>query len=681
MEEYVDAFSVSSRKGIDKKVSLAGVERALDRIRRYVLGVQDPVEGFWVDQIEADVTIPAEYLMLRRFLGRVDEEKERRIVRYIKATQMEDGGWYIYKGGPSDISATVKAYFALKLAGVSPDEPFMVKARKNVLAKGGVLNTNVFTKITLAQFGQYSWEGIPCMPAEVFLLPDWFYFNPYEVSYWSRAVIVPLLIIFHKKPLYSVPEGRGIDELFVVPRDRMDYRAMDPRFRKEPKLLSWKNFFIYVDGALRFYEKHVNKPLRTMAISEAYKWTVERMKGEGGLGAIYPAMANSIVALKCMGHGDGDPLLEQAFKSIEDLEVEFDNGEGDTMYLQPCVSPIWDTGIAMNALFESGIPADHRALRQASDWLLRKQTSTIGDWKVKVPDAEPGGWYFQFENEFYPDNDDTSMVLLALLKSKGLEEGLYRHRIRAGFDWLLKMQGSDGGWGSFDKDNNKLIFNYIPFADHGALLDPSTEDLAGRALEIMGLMGLDLTFPPAKAAYDFILRKQELDGSWYGRWGVNYIYGTWSVLAGLRMIGEDMGKEHVRRAVRWLKSRQHEDGGWGESCDTYREPYAEDWNSTASQTAWALLGLMLAGEAHSPEVKKGIEYLLRSQNKSGYWDEDDYTGTGFPRVFYLRYHMYCKNFPLWALSMYHSITTRGRTRAEELRLEIRQEGAYKKLFE
>ncbi|HLB25922.1 MAG TPA: squalene--hopene cyclase, partial [Nitrospirota bacterium] len=457
MDEHVDA--VAGRGVSTGNIRLGELELSIARARRYILGVQDPVEGFWVDRLEADVTIPSEYLMLRRYLGRVDADKERRLVNYIKSIQMEDGGWYIYRGGPSDISATVKAYFALKLAGVSPDLPFMVKAREKVLAGGGVVNANVFTKITLSMFGQYRWEGVPCMPAEIMLLPEWFYFNIYEVSYWSRTVIVPLLIIFHKRPVHQVPPGRGIEELYVSPEHRTDPRAHDKRFRKEGRLLSWKNFFIAVDGLLRLYERHANKDLRARAVTAAYKWMAERMKGEGGLGAIYPAMANSVVALKLMGHPDGDPLLEQAFKSIEDLEAELENE--DAMYLQPCASPVWDTPIAMNALHESGLPADHGALRRASEWLFRKQTSTRGDWKVKVPGADPGGWYFQFENEFYPDNDDTSMVLLALLKAKTGDEERKLRRVTAAFEWLVAMQGSDGGWGAFDKDNNKLIFNYI----------------------------------------------------------------------------------------------------------------------------------------------------------------------------------------------------------------------------
>ena len=520
-------------------------------------------------------------------------------------------------------------------------------------------------------------ENLPGRSHELMLLPEWFYFNIYEVSYWSRTVMVPLLIIFAKKPLCKLPDGMGIEELYLRPTDRADCRKVDSRFKLEKRLLSWKNFFLALDAGLRLYENHRSDALRARGVTAAYKWMAERMKGSGGLGAIFPAMANSVVALKCMGHPDGDPLLESAIRSIEDLEVELPDG---SMYLQPCVSPVWDTPITMNALFESGLPGDHYSLRHAAEWLYKVQTSTRGDWKVKVPDADPGGWYFQYENEFYPDNDDTSMVLLGLLKVKTPDPEKKMRRVKAGFDWLLKMQGSDGGWGAFDKDNNKLIFNHIPFADHGALLDPSTSDLTGRALEIMGLMGLDLSFPPARAALDFLRREQEEDGSWYGRWGVNYIYGTWSVLAGLRLIGEDMDQEYVRRAVRWLKSRQHEDGGWGESCDTYRDPMGEDWRSTASQTAWALIGLMAAGDVGSPEVERGIKYLTETQNADGCWDESDYTGTGFPRVFYLRYHMYSKYFPLWALSIYSSITNRGRTLTDELRLDNRQSGIFRRLY-
>jgi len=677
-EDLLNSRSTQNTPAQDTQV-ITGLDAAIERIRRYILGVQDPIEGFWVDQVEADVTIPSEYIMFRHMIGRVDTEKERRLVNFIRSKQMPDGGWNLYYGGPADISATIKAYFAMKIAGVSPDEPFMVKAREKVLEMGGVVNANVFTKIALATFGQYRWDALPAMPTEIVLLPEWFFLSIYEVSYWSRTVIIPLLIIYHKRYTFELPPELHIDELYADAAHRDDPHGHDPRFIPDDSILTNRNFCLYVDKLLRLYDRHRSRTLRSRAISKCYDWMTERMKGEGGLGAIFPAMVNSIIALRLMGHKDGDPLYEQAIKSVEDLEIELEGGE--SMYLQPCVSPCWDTPICMNALYETGMPSDHVSFRRAADWLFKKQTSTIADWRVKVPDASPGGWYFQFENEFYPDVDDTGMVLLALTKVHSEDDDMRVRRFRAAFEWMLKMQGSDGGWGAFDKDNNKVFLNDIPFADHGALLDPSTSDLTGRSLEIMGLLGLDLSYPPAKAAYDFIRREQETDGSWYGRWGVNYIYGTWSVLSGLRMIGEDMTKPYIRRAVKWLKSRQHEDGGWGESCDTYRDAYGEDWPSTPSQTAWSLISLMQAGEAHSPEVRRGIEYLIRTQNEDGYWDEEDYTGTGFPRVFYLRYHMYAKNFPLWALAMYRSITHFGRSRAEEIRLENLHSRFYRRIVE
>jgi len=677
-EDLLNRRSVQGAPVQDAQV-IPGLDTAIERTRRYILGVQDPIEGFWVDQVEADVTIPSEYLMFRRMIGRVDAEKERRLVNFIRSKQMEDGGWNLYYKGPADISATIKAYFAMKVAGESPDAPHMAKARRKILEMGGIVNANVFTKIMLATFGQYRWDALPAMPAELALLPEWFFFSMYEVSYWSRTVIVPLLIIFNKRYTFELPPEHHIDELYADPSHKDEPLKYDARYKKDGAWLTSRNFFLAVDKGLRLYEKHKSSRLRSLAISKCYDWMTEHMKGEGGLGAIFPAMVNSVIALGITGHRDGDPLYEQAIKSIEDLEIELEGGEA--MYVQPCVSPCWDTPICMNALHEAGMPSDHVAFRRAADWLFKKQSTIKADWKVKAPDASPGGWYFQFENEFYPDVDDTGMVLLALTHVTSEDDDMRVRRFRTAFEWMMKMQGSDGGWGAFDKDNNKVFLNDIPFADHGALLDPSTSDLTGRSLWIMGLLGLDLSYPPAKAAYDFLRREQETDGSWYGRWGVNYIYGTWSVLSGLRMIGEDMTRDYVRRAVKWLKSRQHEDGGWGESCDTYRDPYGEDWPSTASQTAWALISLMQAGEASSPEVKRGVEYLLSTQNEDGYWDEEDYTGTGFPRVFYLRYHMYAKSFPLWALSMYRSITKYGRPRDEEIRLENSHNKFYKRIVE
>jgi squalene-hopene/tetraprenyl-beta-curcumene cyclase len=649
---------------------LEGVADALARGREHLFKQQRD-DAHWVFPLEADATITAEYVIFRRLMGIPVDERDRRAAEFLLATQQGDGGWSRFEGAPGQLSLAVEAYFALKLVGHRPDEPALARARDFVLSAGGVERSGVFTRIWLSYFGEFPERGVPVTPVEIVLLPNRFPLSIYEMSSWARGTVVPLAMLQALRFRVPSPGERGVRELWREAPEQADLS-----FDAGRGLLTWRRFFSVLDRTLHALGRAtLRRPLRARALREAERWVRERQDRSGGWGGIVPAMLNSTLALRAL-RGPEDDAVRRGLQAVEDFTHEDARG----LMLQPCVSPVWDTPIAMNALFESGLPSDHGSFRHAADWLFRKQTSTRGDWKVKVPDADPGGWYFQFENEFYPDNDDTSMVLLALLKVKTFEEEKKLRRITAAFEWLMKMQCSDGGWGAFDKDNNKLIFNHIPFADHGALLDPSTSDLTGRALEIMGLMGLDLTYGPAKAAHDFILREQEQDGSWYGRWGVNYIYGTWSVLAGLKLIGEDMDKEYIRKAVRWLKSRQHEDGGWGESCDTYRDPHAEDWRSTVSQTSWALIGLISAGEAASHEVKRGIGYLLHTQNRFGYWDEEDYTGTGFPRVFYLRYHMYSKYFPLWALSSYHSIITRGRTRTEEVRLENRQKGTYGKFF-
>jgi squalene-hopene/tetraprenyl-beta-curcumene cyclase len=648
------------------------VDEAITRSQQWLLQRQAKA-GYWVHELEADATLTAEYLMLRRFLALVDPVKERKAVRYLIHAQLPEGGWPIYYGGPPEISASVKAYFALKLCGVSATEPFMEKARTMILSRGGVVGANVFTKIALALFDQYDWRGVPSMPAEIVLLPPRFIFSLYALSYWSRAVLTPLLIIFHYKPVCRIPKEQGIDELYVTPRELVDLRRAPP-FRKDRRWPTWRNFFITLDGVLRFYERVVPQGLRKRAIARAAQWMLKRMEGDGGLGAIYPAMANSVVALRCLGYEMDHLLVRKALQEIEVLEVH----EGDAMHLQPCFSPVWDTPLTINALIESGLSQDHPALVKAARWTLSRQCRKVGDWIVSSPKAEPGGWAFQFENEFYPDNDDTAVVVMALSKITMPEWDAQRDGIRYGMRWTLAMQGRDGGWGAYDKDNRRMFLNQIPFADHRALLDPSTADLTGRELEMLGVLGFDMKHPAAVRALRFLRKNQEADGSWYGRWGVNYIYGTWSVLAGLHAIGEDMQAEYVRRAVTWLVSNQNPDGGWGESCLSYAEADAHGvGESTPSQTAWALLALLCAGEVDSISVLRGVHYLLRQQDVQGFWSECKHTGTGFPRVFYLRYHGYCQYFPLWALSMYRSLRARGRTRAEEIREQNRQHGRFR----
>ena len=676
------AVDTSSRRTTNQAGSqLDAIDDAVRRSQAWFLSRQHATEGYWVAELEADTTLTSEYLMLRRFLDRVDPERERKAVRYLRAAQLPDGGWPIYHGGPSEISVSVKAYFALKLSGISGDEPFMLRARDCIRAKGGVVQTNVFTKITLALFDQYDWEGIPHMPVELMFLPKWFYFNIYAISYWSRTVLIPLLIVFAHRPVCRISKEQGIEELYLTARNEIRYWKFPP-FNKDQKWLTPHNIFVALDAMLKLYDHMPLMWLREKALHRAATWMLEHLKGSGGLGAIYPAMANSIMALQCLGYQVDDPLVRKALQEIEDLEIYETVSIGDqrveTLHLQPCHSPIWDTSLLMNALIEAGMPQDHPALQRGAAYLMSRQTKSVGDWKVSSPQAEPGGWYFQYENELYPDVDDSAVVLMALAKVKIGQTGDLQDSIRRGTAWVVAMQGSDGGWGAYDKDNTRIVFNYIPFADHHALLDPSTADLTGRCLEMLAALGYDQSHPAVAPALAFLKHEQEPDGSWYGRWGVNYIYGTWSVLAGLRAIGEDLSQPYIGRAVAWLESKQNPDGGWGESCLSYGEPtLAGKGESAPSQTAWALMGLMSAGMTDSFSVARGIQFLLRHQMKDGSWEEVRHTGTGFPRVFYLRYHWYCQYFPLWALAMYRNLRTRNKMRADEVRHQILTAGCYR----
>ena len=622
------------------------VDGALQRSQDHLLRLQAPA-GYWLGELEADTTITSEYLLLRHLLGTRDRDLEWKGVAYLRERQGADGSWNLYEAGTGDLSATIKAYFAMKMAGVPPTDPALARAREWVLERGGPPQANVFTKITLALFGQYPWSGVPAMPVEIMLLPRWSYFNVWEISYWSRTVLIPLLIVMDRRPVHPVPRDAGIDELWAH-----HLHLDDPAYARRG-LVSWKNLFIGVDGFLKTWEAFGPRPWRGRAIRAAHDWLVPRMAAPGGLGGIYPAMVNGILAMRLLGYPDEHRLITGQFKEIEALGLE----EPRRFHVQPCVSPVWDTSLALNALLASGLPAGHSALLRASDWLIDRQVTDPGDWQIKRPGLEPGGWAFQFDNPFYPDLDDTAVVAMGLHQVDHPDDGRRRAAIERAVRWLRGMQGKDGGWASFDTDQTRLLFNNIPFADHGALLDPATEDLTARCIECFARLGASSDDPAIQRGVAFLRRTQTAEGAWHGRWGVNYLYGTWSVLRALEAIGLRADDPMVKRAIRWLVARQNPDGGWGETCDSYADPHLKGRGvSGPSQTAWALLGLMAAGQVSTSAVERGMEFLLRNQRPDGGWDDVLWNGTGFPRVFYLQYHLYAHYFPLWALGIWRRAT-------------------------
>jgi len=626
------------------------LDRAIHASREFFLQQQLP-EGYWWAELESNATITAEYLLLFHLLGTVDKERERKIVNYLLAKQTSDGFWTIYHGGPGDLSTTVEAYFALKLAGTPADDPAMAKAREFILARGGILKCRVFTKIFLALFGEFSWYGVPSMPIELMLLPNWAYFNLYELSSWSRATITPLSIVMAKRPVTKIPQKARVQELYChAPRPR-DYTVSC-----EDGIFTWKNFFIGIDHLLKIYEKSPVRPLEKRGLALAEQWVLDHQEETGDWGGIQPAMLNSVLALHTLGYSLDHPAMVKGLQALANFTIE----SRDSLVLQSCVSPVWDTALALKALLDSGLPGDHPAAVRATDWLLAREVRKRGDWRVKCPELEPGGWAFEFLNDHYPDVDDSGFVMLAIRDVQVADLAGRDEAIDRGLAWCLGMQSRNGGWAAFDRDNTKHLLNKIPFADLEALIDPPTADLTGRMLELMGNFGYDKDHPRAARALAFIRREQDPRGPWWGRWGVNYLYGTWSVLCGLAAIGEDMGQSWIGRAVSWLKEVQNPDGGWGESCASYHDPaLAGVGRSTPSQTAWALLSLMAAGESAAPETVRGVQFLLERQKSDGTWDEDEFTGTGFPKYFMIRYHIYRNCFPLSALGTYRRLTEPG----------------------
>ena len=622
------------------------VAAAIDGARNWLLSQQHE-DGYWCGELEADSTLESDYILMHTLLGTSNQERFQKCANYILRHQNEDGGWPIYNGGPSNISASVKAYFGLKLTGYKPDHPALERARRKILELGGVTKVNTFTKIYLCFLGQYDYDAVPAIPPEIVLFPNWFWFNIYEISSWSRAILVPLSIVYAKKPFKKIPDEMAIDELFVGGRDRSRMRL-----EWSKKLVSWRNFFLVLDRLVHWFEAVHIRPLRSLALKKAEKWMLERFEMSDGLAAIYPAMLNAIIALRCQGYSLDDPQMIRALDEFEKLGIE----EEDSFRMQPCKPPVWDTAYAMFALGEAGLPSTDPRMVKSADWILQKQVRKPGDWTVKNKKGKPGGWYFEFNNEFYPDVDDTAMVALGLAQVEHPNGRYQLESVERAIDWVISMQCKNGGWASFDKDNDRMVFQYIPFADHNAMLDPPTVDITGRILEMLATYGYDKNRPAVKKALKFIRDEQEPDGSWFGRWGVNYLYGTMQVLRGLEAMGTDHHEPYVQQAAEWIRMVQNPDGGWGETCGSYDDPNTKGIGpSTPSQTAWAVMGLLAANDTRSDSVAKGVAYLLKTQKKDGSWDEPWYTGTGFPRVFYLMYHMYRQYFPLIALTTYKKV--------------------------
>jgi len=674
----------------DVPTDAKAVDRAIAASQQWMLSRQNP-EGYWCAEFEADTTLESYFIIFKWMWGHRDHPKIPKYANVILEAQLPEGGWNTYEGGPPEISVSTLSYLALKLAGIPAARPDMLKARDAILKMGGATKANTYTKYHMAFFNQYDWSHVPAIPPEMILVPTVSPFHVYDMSSWSRTIFVSLAVIYAHKPTLIVPAGHGVEELFVGGRENADLAL-----QKDKDTVTWKNLFLFADRGLKVAEKLPLNIARGIALKKAEQWILERMPKSGGLSAILPAMSNSILALKCMGHTEDHEWVKHGIHELDMLEMERD---ADHIECQPCVSPVWDTCIAAYALGQSGMDGNHPAMKQSAAWLLSKQCTDYGDWQVHNP-MPPGGWYFEFLNEFYPDVDDTCMTLMALrfangagklpgiplnkLPVNGVQRGFLgaeapskeysdddqKKAIERGVLWMLGMQNDDGGWASFDKGNDKEWLTKVPFADHNAMIDPSTSDITSRVLESLSYQDeyhlvrcasvadkekVEKAQEIVRRAIAFIRKDQCSDGSWFGRWGVNYIYGTWQVLRGMKLIGEDMNKGYLRRGVEWFKGIQNPDGGWGETIGSYDDISLKGkGESTKSQTAWALMGLVSAGQAHSLSVRRGVRYLLDTMTPEGTWEETPWTGTGFPRVFYMKYHYYRHYFPLMALAQYRS---------------------------
>ena len=636
-ENLINQFNTDP---LSKKLVL-NLDNAIESAKNKILKEQEK-DGHWVYELEADCTIPAEYILMNHFSGEINNKTEEKIAAYLRDQQNEEGGWSLYTDGNFDLSCSVKTYFALKLVGDDQHEEHMIRAKTMILNHGGAAHCNVFTRITMALFGQVPWRATPFIPAEVILLPKWFPFHIDRVSYWSRTVMVPLFILCTLKPTAVNQRGIDIRELFITPpEDELNY------FKVTTKL---KRIFLWLDHIGQLVEKLVPEFVRRYSIRKCEQWFLDRMNDEHGIGGIFPAMVNVYESLVVLGYPKDHPTRKMARQAIDNLLTERNN----TIYCQPSLSPIWDTALVSQALIETENNKPSIEVKNALDWLKDQQLSNEpGDWRIQKPELDGGGWAFQYSNYYYPDLDDTSMVAWAMQRTNNDK---YTKSIKRAATWVAGMQSRGGGFGSFDINNTHFYLNEIPFADHGALLDPPTADVTGRAIALLSLANRKKYTKNIKAGIDYLKIEQENDGSWFGRWGTNYIYGTWSVLTALEIAGEDSQQAYIKKAVEYLLQIQNSDGGWGESNDSYYPPkHYRPCKSTAFQTAWVLLALLAAGELKNTSVKKGINYLLSNQLSNGQWYDNSYTAPGFPRVFYLKYHGYSKYFPLWALARYRNL--------------------------
>ena len=623
------------------------IDLALAGARAALLSLQKS-DGHWCGELQGDSILESEYLLLKWVLGQESDPALPKVANYLRRLQMESGGWNLFPGGPADLSATVKGYFALKLMGDDPAAPHMRRSRDLVRAMGGAERCNSFTKFYFACLGQIGFDACPAIPPEIVLLPKWFYFNLYHVSAWTRTMILPLGIVTTLKPVRPIPKHLRIDELYLD--HEASNRVGEPPFGF-PK--TWRDVFLRLDQVLKWYNRMPLAPLRQYAMKKAEQWLLGHLDGSEGLGAIFPPMVYILLVFRLLGYGDDHPRVKLAHKHLRDFFIE----EGDEIRIQPCFSPVWDTGLALHAMAEADLDPQSDAAGRATSWLLSKECRIASDWQKNCPGAQPGGWFFEYENPHYPDVDDTAMVAMALKRVGGPAA---RPAVQRGLEWLFAMQNDDGGWAAFDRTRDRQVLEKIPFADHNAMQDPSCPDITGRVLECLGHNGFTTDHPRVRRAIAFIRRHQHSTGSWWGRWGVNYIYGTWQILTGLKAVGEDMGQPYLQKAADWLRSVQKPDGSFGETAESYDDPSLKGrGQSTPSQTAWGAMGLLAASGPRDPAVEKALHWLVRHQKPDGTWDEQFYTGTGFPKVFYLKYHLYRLYFPLTALARYKRMLAGG----------------------